>query len=77
HQAGNWVVQFATEMRHTLAELLNIRSVVHWWSQRMATPESRAQFGHVLWIVLVCLVPAFLLEIVGGRLLRKSRAKIA
>ncbi|KNH06158.1 Potassium efflux system KefA protein / Small-conductance mechanosensitive channel [Candidatus Burkholderia brachyanthoides] len=76
-QAGNWMVKFGLDLRASIATLLNGRSVAQWWHDRTATPEARAIFAHVFWAVFVSLAPAFLLDYLCSRFLRKPRAKIA
>ncbi|KND58540.1 Potassium efflux system KefA protein / Small-conductance mechanosensitive channel [Candidatus Burkholderia verschuerenii] len=76
-QAGNWMVKFGTDLRASIAALLNGRSVAQWWHDRTATPQARAIFEHVFWAVLLSLMPAFLIEYLCARFLRKPRAKIA
>jgi len=76
-QAGNWLVHFGTGLRHSAAALLNVRSVVYWWHDRLASEQARAFTAHVLWAVLLSLLPALLIEYLAARLVRKPREKVA
>lgn len=76
-QAGNWLVQFGTGLRHSAAALLNIRSVVYWWRDRINTEQERTLLLHVVGTVLLSLLPALLIEYFASKLLRRPREKVA
>ncbi|WP_244817215.1 mechanosensitive ion channel domain-containing protein [Caballeronia sp. Lep1P3] len=76
-QAGNWLVHFGSGLRHSVAALLNIRSVVYWWRDRLDSEQERAMIAHVAWAVLLSLLPALVIEYFAARLLRKPCEKIA
>jgi moderate conductance mechanosensitive channel len=76
-QASNWLVGFAHDLRASIAALLNGRSVAQWWHDRTSTPQERAVLAHVAWTLLASLLPAFIIEYLCNRFLRKPRMKIA
>jgi moderate conductance mechanosensitive channel len=76
-QAGNWLVKIGRDLRASVAALLNGRSVLNWWQDRTATPQARDQLGHVVWALLLSLIPAFVIEFLLSRALRRARDKVA
>ncbi|MDR5762372.1 mechanosensitive ion channel domain-containing protein [Caballeronia sp. LZ035] len=76
-QAGHWLVQIGSGMRHSISTLLDFGSVAAWWRGSTATDQGRTLLGRVAWTVLASLLPALLLELLCSRLLRKPRARLA
>jgi small-conductance mechanosensitive channel len=76
-QAGHWLVRIGSDLRRTVAALLDFNSVAAWWRGTTSNDAGRTLIEHVSWTVLVCLVPALILEWLCARLLCAWRARIA
>lgn len=75
-QAGQWIVQIGSQLRHSMSALLDYGSVLRWWQRSVGTAAGRTIIVNVGSTVSLSFVPGLLLETLSARLLRRRRAKV-
>jgi moderate conductance mechanosensitive channel len=76
-QGAHWAVGFGKSLRGSVAALLDVTSVHTWWNWQSTNPEARATLLRVVGSLLAALIPAFVLEWLARRLLRRAYLALA
>ena len=76
-QGAHWAVRFGKSLRGSAAALLDVTSVHAWWNWQSTNPEARATLLRVVGSLLAALIPAFVLEWLARRLLRRAYLALA
>jgi small-conductance mechanosensitive channel len=71
HQGAFVAVQTGVSLRRSVAALLDIASVLHWWNRILQSPPERAALISLIWTLCTALLPALLLAWLAQRLLRR------
>jgi small-conductance mechanosensitive channel len=77
HQGASLAVQTGVSLRRSVAALLDIGSVLHWWNRLLQSPLERAALVNLIWTLCAALLPALLLAWLAQRLLRRVTASAA
>jgi hypothetical protein len=76
-QGAHWAVHFGASVRSSVGALLDVASVRAWWQWQSTNPHARAVLGQVAWSLLAALIPAFGIEWLARRLLRRAYKALA
>ncbi|WP_454807384.1 mechanosensitive ion channel domain-containing protein [Paraburkholderia fungorum] len=76
-QGAHWAVRLGASLRTSLAALLDVASVRAWWHWQSTNPQARSILGQVTWSLLAALLPAFGIEWLARRLLRRAYKALA
>ncbi|MDE1181666.1 mechanosensitive ion channel domain-containing protein [Paraburkholderia sp.] len=75
-QGVHWSEQTAGSLSTSLSVLLDVTSVHAWWSALLTNPDQQKQLRQIALALLGVLLPAFVLEWIARRLLRRAHAAI-
>jgi small-conductance mechanosensitive channel len=76
-QGASLVIQTGVSLRRSVAALLDIPSVLHWWNRLLESPIERAALGSLIWTLCAVLLPAITLALIAQRLLRRLTVSAA
>ena len=76
-QLAHWANTVGRESAHSLSALLDFNSVRAWWSAHTSTPDARVALLHILWLIVITLVPALVVEWLLRRATLRPRKAIA
>ncbi|HEY2000257.1 mechanosensitive ion channel family protein [Paraburkholderia sp.] len=71
-QGAHWAVQTGITLERTVSALLDVSSVRAWWADLLHDPARRTTLRRVALTLLGALVPAWVLEWLARRLLRRA-----
>ncbi|VVD79154.1 Moderate conductance mechanosensitive channel YbiO [Pandoraea iniqua] len=77
HQGSRWATQIGAGLRQSLHSLLDVGSVNGWWRDTVRHADARADLLHAVLIILAVLIPAFAIEWIAKRLLRRLLTELA
>jgi len=76
-QGAHLAIRFGKSLRGSAAALLDVTSVHAWWNWQATNPDARATLLRVMGSLLAALIPAFVLEWLARRLLRRAYLALA
>ncbi|KFG95247.1 mechanosensitive ion channel protein [Burkholderia paludis] len=76
-QGSRWATEIGSALKESLHSLLDVGSVGNWWHDKLVRADARADLAHALWLIVVVLAPALLVEWFAKRLLRRALATVA
>ncbi|RQR35720.1 mechanosensitive ion channel protein [Burkholderia sp. Bp9143] len=76
-QGSRWAGEIGGALNESLRSLLDVGSVGNWWHERLVRADERADLTRAILIILAVLVPAFVVEWVAKRLLRRALAALS
>ncbi|MGU7780277.1 mechanosensitive ion channel family protein [Burkholderia sp. PU8-34] len=76
-QGSRWATEIGSALSESLHSLLDVGSVVNWWRNVLVRADERAALVHALSIIVAVLLPAFVVEWLTTRLLRRTLTALA
>jgi small-conductance mechanosensitive channel len=76
-QAVHAMLTVGSQLKQSMAGLLNFRAAQAWWTHYAKSPEGHAALVSAAWMLAATLLPAFVLEWLVGRALARPRHALA